>query len=240
MGLALASHRRIYGFWVLAFIATFGALELLRSVGITFADRYVFFMGFFAQFVAADCLAVTVKQLFSLAMKRKQRSYGRLTATSIYLLLFAVGVGHYAPIVRAPIRSGILDARTWREGQSTERAFYAQWQPLQAVLHPGDIVMMPASWDAGLDLPAVTGAKIVAAALMVGVPDSDARTESVERFFKPNQASEIRLREVERWKATKVVLTEPVLGLAAEMQAQFGPPIWRDNTRLVFAVNSFR
>ena len=95
---------------------------------------------------------------------------------------------------------------------------------------------MPASWDAALDLPAVTGAKVVAAALMVGVQDSADRTQSVERFFTPGQDPDIRLNELKRWKATRVVLTTPVLDLAGEMQRLFGPPIWRNEACVVFAV----
>jgi hypothetical protein len=232
--LLLSRRPRIYQFWIVAFLATFGAFELLRFLNIGFVGRYVLFMGFFAQFVVADCAAVAMSELFSGKRQGSGAHHGRVKS-GIYFALFAIAFV-YSPVLHAPLRSGILTVQAWREGKSTERAYYDRWGPLRTVIRPGEVVMMPSSWDAGLDIPAVTGAKVVAAALMVGVPDSDQRSGSIERFFTPGQTAKVRFQELKRWSATRVVLLAPALDLATEMQALLGTPVWRDETRIIFAV----
>ena len=231
--LLLSRNRRIYQFWILAFLTTFGTFELFRFLNIGFVGRYVLFMGFFAQFVVADCAAVAATEFFS--GEQGRRAYSERVKNGIYLALFAIAFV-YSPALHSPLRSGILTLQAWREGKSAERAYYDRWGPLRTVIRPGEVIMMPPSWDAGLDIPAVTGAKVVAAAFMVGVPDSNERTRSVERFFTPGQTAQARLQELRRWSATKVVLIPPVLDLAEEMQALLGPPVWRDGTRVIFTV----
>jgi len=233
VALLLSGRVRFYQFWILAFIATFAALGILRSFGISFADRYVLFMAFFAQFIVADCGAVALTQIASLRVSRRYPHYRR-AADLLFVALLGIAFLK-APPLHAPIRGGILALHNWTEGQSSERAFYRRWGVFRASIHENDVLMMVPSWQAGMDIPAVTGAKVVAAALMLGVPDADERTRSVQRFFQWGQSEAVRLQELKRWHATKVVLIEPAPGLTGEMESLLGKPLWQDATRIVFA-----
>jgi len=234
--LLLSAHRRVYQFWIVAFLATFGALELLRTLGMQMADRYVFFMGFFAQFVVADCAAVAFTQLLSGRGTQAGASWPPKAASGVYLALFVFAFA-YSPAIHSPLRSGILTLQAWREGKSGEDTYYNRWEPLKAVIHPGEVLMMAPSFDAGFAIPAVTGAKVVSATAFDPVPDAAERTRAVQRFFTAGQTPDLRLQELKRWHVTKVVLIAPTLDLAGEMEALFGPPVWRDETRIIFAVN---
>lgn len=236
VALLLSGRFRFYQFWIVAFFATFAALEILRGIGITFADRYALFMAFFAQFIVADCGAVALDQIPSRWANRRSFDF-RLAADLLFVALLAIAFVK-APPLHAPIRGGILALHNWTGGFSSERAFYGKWGPLRASIQENDVLMMVPSWQAGMDIPAVTGAKVIAAALMVGVPDANERTRSVDRFFLPGQSTAIRRQELKRWHATKVVLTDPVLGLAGEMESLLGKPLWKDATRIVFGVNT--
>lgn len=236
LALLLSGRMRFYQFWILAFFATFAVFEILRSLGIAFVARYALFMAFFAQFIVADCGAVAFSQI-AFPWRNLRRSNFSRAADLLFIAVLGVALLK-APPLHAPVRGGILSLHNWIEGQSSERAFYAKWDPLRASIHENDVLMIVPSWNDDMDIAAVTGAKVVAAALMVDVPDADERTHSVQRFFQPGQSVAIRLQELKRWHATKVVLIEPVLGLAGEMESLFGKPLWRDSTRIVFAAGT--
>jgi hypothetical protein len=105
------------------------------------------------------------------------------------------------------------------------------------VIHPGEVLMIAPSFDAGFAIPAVTGAKVITATAVDPVSDAAERSRAVQRFFTAGQKPEVRLQDLKRWRATKVVLIAPTLNLEGEMEALFGPPVWRDEMRIVFAVN---
>jgi len=233
--LLLSARRHVYQFWIVAFVATFGALELLRMLGIEMADRYVFFMGFFAQFIVADCAAAAFTQLLSARGKHAGSPWSPRIANGVYLALFGIAF-LYAPALHSPLRSGILTSQAWRDGKSGERAYYSRWEPLRAVIRPGEILMIAPSFEAGFAIPAVTGAKVITATAIDPVPDAAERASAVQRFFTAGQTPGVRLQDLKRWHATKVVLIAPTLDLAREMEALFGPPVWRDESRIVFAV----
>jgi hypothetical protein len=237
--LLLSARLSVYRFWIVAFVATWGALELLRTLGIALADRYAFFMGFFAQFIVADCAAAALTQFFSARGKDAGAPRGRRAMHGVYLALFAIAFV-YSPVLHAPLRSGILSLRAWREGQPGERAYYSRWEPIRAAIHPGEVLMMAPAFEEGFAIPAVTGAKVIAAVVMDGVPDAEERTRAVQRFFTAGQKPEVRRQDLKRWRATKVVLIAPTLNLAGEMEALLGPPVWRDQTHIVFTVEPER
>jgi hypothetical protein len=234
-GLLLSTRLRVYQFWIAAFLATLGALELLRTLGIQMADRYVFFMGFFAQFIVADCAATAFTELLSAREKHAGGPSPRSVTNGFYLALLAIAFV-LTPALHSPLRSGILTMHAWREGKSGERAYYSRWAPLRAVIHPGEVLMIAPSFEAGFAIPAVTGAKVISTGAIDPVSDIAERSLAVQRFFTAGQNPEVRLQDLKHWHATKVVLIAPTLDLSSEMEALFGPPLLRDETRIVFDV----
>ena len=237
--LLLSARLSVYRFWIVAFLATFGVMEFLRALGIQLADRYVFFMAFFAQFIVADYAAAALAQFFSAREGHAGAPRKRRVMNGVYLALFAIAFA-YAPVLHAPLRTGILTLRAWREGQSGERIYYGRLEPLRAAIHPDDILMIVPTFEEGFAIPAVTGAKVIAATVMDGVPDGVERTRAVQRFFTAGQKPEARRQDLKRWRATKVVLIAPALNLAGEMEALLGSPVWRDETHIVFSVEPDR
>jgi hypothetical protein len=235
--LLISPHRRIYQFWIVAFVATLGAWAAFRLIGLQYGDRYAFFMAFFAQFIVADCAAVALTRFLS--PTEEPRIGPRRAISALYLALFTTACA-FTPALHNPQRSRILSLHAWRNGASAENAYYRTWAPLRAVIRPGEVVMVIPSYQVVFDIPAVTGASIVALPIMVGVPDGSERQRSVERFFSPGQSQDIRLQELRRWHTTKVMLIPPVLDRSAEMEALLGPPVWRDETRIIFAVEPKR
>ena len=230
----LAWPSRVYAFWIAAFAATFGAWATYRLAGVQYGDRYVFFMAFFAQFIVADAVVAASRRVLSSEAAVRYKGNRQRILSGAYVLLFLLAF-FFSPSLAPNLARQLVNPRAFWTAPSAERAFYTEWEPLRAVLGPTDMVMMAPSPGASNDVPAVTGAAVVAVPFAFAVPDYADRMQSAQRFFAPGASADARIRELKRWNATKVIVSRS-LDLAPEMESLFGPPIWRDETRLVFAV----
>lgn len=238
---AIARVRR-HAFIALAFLATFIALEVWRAAGISFGNRYSFFMAFWAQFLVAEAAAAGV---LAIAGKLDEtstdlpvgRRYPRVDRPLTILLLVAAALSWFASPMWQEARKRSLarlstPSELWR-GTSPVDRYYSQFDGLARHLGPEDVAIMPVSRTA-FDLASITGAQIVSSPNAHRVPDARIRERDMGRFFSDRATAQTRLEFARRYGATKVLLLRKQFRVLRTMEQLFGPPLYRDGNHALF------
>jgi hypothetical protein len=237
---------RRHAFMVMGFAATFAALELWRLLGISFGNRYSFFMAFFAQFlvaeaVAAGALAVAGALDHERTELPAERPRPRIDRPVAIILLVAAALAWLPSPMWGKARSDRTSrlaspAALWRR-PSPHDAYHAQLGGLAAALRPGDVVLMPLS-RAAFDVASLTGARVVSAPNAHRVPDARARERDVNLYFSDRATPAQRLEIAVRYCATRVLLVRPKPPLLRALQQQLGAPMYRDRAHVLFDVSA--
>ena len=233
LSLAMGRPSGRYRLWIWAFIATAGAWATFRLLGISFGDRYVYFMLFIAHFLAADGLA------WSLAWWRRRRPDlrarigGMEAVTATYPALFGIAL-LLSPIFRRYwFQAVVLPLMLVTSGASTEARYYDRWTSARSVVQPSDVLMAPDERES-VDLAAVTGARAIWGIFSWTVPQAAARAQDTRLFFDSTTSPAVRWEALRRWSASRVVLILPNESLQRTFDADFGPPLWSDQQVRVY------
>ncbi len=239
----LLGWRRRHLFAVLAFAATFAALAICRALGITFGNRYSFFMAFWAQLLVSEAatagiLALRARGNGPASPSRRAWLLDRLAPV---LLLAAAALAWLpSPMWRQDSRRGparLLSPRQlWRLPPSHDQ-YYQRWAGLAPYLHRGDVVLMPVD-RAAFDIASVTGAQVIASPNALWAPGFMSRASDVALFFSEQASSELRLQIASRHCATRVWLATGD-GRAADLEAMFGAAVHRDGTGVLFDLQPY-
>jgi len=236
----LLLRTRQYRAWLWAFLTTYAALLAWQALGISFGNRYAFFMGFFAHFFVAEAVAAGVLVLTGAQWSLRPRlaieaDDKRLLVVLLLASLLAVipspmlaaAVGRDSPVaLKAPwelIREAPPDV-----------VYYENYVGLVPLLAPNDIVMMPTLRDA-FDIGAQTGARFVSAPGALRASDLLQRFQAANTYFLPHASPTTRRRLLARYHATKVILPAAYFALFPRLTAELGPPLYQDSKLVLFS-----
>jgi hypothetical protein len=232
-----------HGFWVLALLATLGALAAWRLVGISFGNRYAFFAAFFAQFLVAEVMALGVLALVrepsELAPDRPWRWLDR--PFSIGVLAVACLVWLPSPMIRQARKTGELGALP-SPGELFDRpsphdAYYDRFAALRPLVSRRDVVMMPHSRTV-FDFASITGARVVSSPNAHQILDRNLRASDVARFFEDDTDRDVRVHMVDYYRVTKVLVPKDHFELAPALVEIFGEPVYQSDEYALWAVPS--
>lgn len=240
-GAWLVLRVRQHRVWLWSFVATYAALWAWQLLGISFGNRYAFFMAFFAQFLVAETIAagllvltggqLSVRPAFS--MSRDDKRFVLLS------MLASILAALPSPMLEAAIRreSPVALQAPWKllRQQPPDRLYYARYLGLASVLSADDIVMMPTSRDA-FDIAAVTGARFVSAPGALRVSDLVQRFQAANLYFLPRTSAATRRQLLTRYDVTKVILPATHFTLLQRLTSELGPPVYKDGRLALFRV----
>lgn len=238
------SRVRRHRFWVLGFCATYGVLLMWRALGVSFGNRYAFFMAFFAQFyvaeVAALGLVVLTKGRPSLRVAFQLQKEDRLVVVAC-LAVALIGVLP-SPMLQEALREGSI-AQLHSPAEllsmpSPHDAYYRRNAELRPYLGPKDIVVAPNTRDV-FDIAATTGARFICSPGAIRVVDVWDRMRAASHFFAPRVGRQARLTIAKRYDATKILLPRSLWSELPALSRQFGAPLYRGTNWVVFALPSF-
>jgi hypothetical protein len=239
----LFARLRKHLFWIAGFVATFLALQGLRTLGFDYANRYAFFQAFFVQSLVSDAAGLAA----AVALGQTERLPEDVTVTPSLRALGAVYLAAIllltatAPTAREESRQGrpLLSFRELVSRPSTHDAYYAQLGEVGRRLNRSDVVMMPVEHQAW-NVAAISGARVVASLFAYRVPDYSVRTRDVARFFSPGTTAAARRDIVARYGVTKILLTPKILDREHELASELGPPIARSHSLVLFEAGRYR
>jgi hypothetical protein len=219
---------RRHFFLLIAFAATWCALQLFRFLGFEFLNRYAFFQAFFAQVAVAEVVGVAVLLAFG-QVRRLPADIrpGRGVRYGIFVLAGAtIALTVTAPALATDPAPGepLLGWRTLMALPSSHDAYYRRLAPLTDYLSATDVVLMPVTSDV-FHVAAVTGAKVVAAPHAFTVSHYERRLEDVGRFLTPDVAPEARDEIIRRYQVSRILLTDEYRQLGPELSRRYGPPL---------------
>jgi hypothetical protein len=236
---------RRHGFVILAFFATFAALAVWRALGISFGNRYSFFMAFWAHFLVAEVMAAGI-----LVLARGRRAIDQAASAQPWLdrpllaLLIAAFVVAWqiSPAWRQSRRTGITrlapPGELWRRPSSHDQ-YYSQFGRLTEHLGHGDLVMMLVGRPV-LDLASITGAAFLGSPNALRVPDVNVRQQALSTVFSPESDTPTRLAIARHYCANKLLLSSSRFALLPRMTEAFGAPIYRDAEYALFQTSVTR
>jgi hypothetical protein len=228
---------RKHVFWVAGFVATFAALQLFRSLGFDYGNRYAFFQAFFAQAIVAEAaglsIAILLRQRWRLPEDFSVQPALRAAAISYLGAVILLTVAAPAAWEERREDRGLLSFAQLAESPPTHDAYYAQLGEIGRHLSGNDVVMMPvehATWN----VAAITGAHVVVSPFAYRVPDYADRVRDVARYFSPGCPASERHRIARRYGVTKVLVTLRYLDRAVELAGALGQPIAQTPTLTLF------
>jgi hypothetical protein len=222
---------------VLGFLSSTLALQLCAGLGLSFGNRYAFFQAFFAQAAVAELCAVGV--LMALSRSQDHLPVRADGALRIGLLAYPVLVALLTARAVVTVQARQTGSVTRHLGfvelllkASTHDAYYRRLAALSGYVSRSDVVLTSYG-DDGFDVPAMTGARVVAARFAFRVPDAEDRIARVVAFYsKPDGM--LLWDMVQRYRVTKVLVTQDYIGQADEIAKLCGPPLLRTNSLALF------
>jgi hypothetical protein len=226
-------------FFLLAgFVTTAIALQVFRAMDYSYGNRFAFFQAFFAQALVADGIALGVRALFDhrravSGAVPSGRTARLLPVVFAVVSIVMIGV---APAVRTESEAGrpLLSLRELMAAGSSHYGYYASLDGLTPWLRATDIVLMPqkpVAWD----VASITGARVVISPYAYRVPDYAQRVADNERFLAAGTEPGVRRTILQRYGVSKIVLTEPYLGIAPELHG-LGMEVFRSPAFVVIEV----
>lgn len=234
---------RRHAFWVLALLATLGALALWRHRGFTFGNRYSFFAAFCAHFVVAEVMALGVLALLGplLEVPRRRRWAWLDRPLSIAVLVVALVSWVASPMgeraARATDYGRLSSPLALLRLESPLEAYYREVQELVPVMGPNDRVITPVT-RAVFDFATVTGARMVSSPNAWLVPDRVPRQRDMNHFFSRGAKPRDRDAIVRRRHATRVLLPRSHFVYLGGLLQQYGEPLYRSDRYVVWAVKA--
>ena len=232
---------RQHGVWCWTFVATYAALCLWKYLGISFGNRYSLFMGFPAQFLVAETVAMgllvltraqpSLRPAFALRVSDKRF----VSLACVVALIAALPSPMLAAAASRESLVGLKAPSSLLHGPSPHDTYYSRYAGLRPFLSSGDIVMMPTSRDA-FDIAATTGARFVSAPGAIRVRDFRQRFQAVTSYFHPGAGSASRALLLERYQVTKVIVPAYYSALLPPLSQELGPALYQDQRLALFQV----
>ncbi len=238
----LVLRARRHTVWVWGLAASYVALLSWRALGISFGNRYAFYMGFFAQFMVAEVVAAGLLVMVRARVRLTSAlSWARSDSIlALFVVLVAVCASLPSPMMRlatSPRSPIALEGPLELLAQpSPHDAYYRRYAALAFYLGPSDVVMTPTT-RAVFDIAATTGARFVSSPNAIKVPDVAQRYEAAAMYFRPGVGELVRSTLLERFGVTKVLLPAASGGLLPELRRELGSPIFQDPRMALFAVS---
>ena len=232
---------RRHAFWVLAFLATLGALALWRHRGFTFGNRYSFFAAFCAHFVIAEVMALGV---LALVGRLREPPRARLAAwldRPLAIAVLALALVSWVPspmgerAARATDYGKLLSPFELLRLESPLEAYYREVEELVPFIGPSDRVITPVT-RAVFDFATVTGARMVSSPNAWLVPERVPRQRDMNLFFSRGAKPRDRDAIVRRRHATRVLLPRSHFVYLGGLLQQLGEPLYRSDRYVVWAV----
>lgn len=224
---------RRHAFWLLGMLATFGALLVWQHVGLSFGNRYSFFVGFFAHFAVAEVMTLGIFALLGpLTELLAERRWPRLDRTFVASML-GLALVAWLPspmLAKAHNTKGefgrLSSPLALLRQESPLDEYYRGFSELRPYLSEADLVLIPVSRDV-FDLASITGARVISAPNAHQVPDRGARQRDVSQFFDPAASDEEREEVVQRRQPNKVILPGSHFRILDLLSRQYGRPTYQ-------------
>jgi hypothetical protein len=234
---------RRHQFWVLATVATLGALATWHVLDISFGNRYAFFAAFFAQFIVAEVMTLGIFALVGPLRELDEVRRWPWLDRPFVLVAFAVACLAWipSPMIEQARKKGVLGSlpspRELAERPSPHDAYYRQFATIAPYVFRGDVVLTPVARTV-FDLASITGARVASSPNALQVPDQNLRASDVGRFFGESTEPEVRANIARHYRATKVLLPSHLFRLADSIAATFGAPLYRDDAYAVWKLDT--
>lgn len=238
----LVLRARRHAVWVWGFAGSYIVLVIWRALGISFGNRYAFFMGFFAQFLVAEAMSVG---LLAMLDRRVALRHAFRMARDDKLLTKALCFAALLAPLPSPMLKHALDDTSLAAlqnplelltGPSPHDQYYRQYAMLRHYLGAGDVVIAPTVRDV-FDIAAVTGARFISAPGLLRVPDIHERFRAAEQYYRPSTSTPTRAAIAKHYRATKALLPAQLSPLAENFRAVLGPPVYRDSRLALYAIS---
>ena len=233
----LIARVRRHLFFATGFAATFAALELWQALGITYGNRYSFFMAFFAQFLVAEAATAGLLAIASALPLDPERARPAIDRPVALALLAAIAlawlpspmwqVARKKPLTRLASPAELL------RRASPHDAYYHQFDGVP--IEPADIVLMPVS-RSSYDLASVTGAAVVVSPNAYEVADESQRLRDIDRFFEKTTTPPTRRLILARYCPTRLLLPRAQFALLPALTQELGPPAHQDRRQVLFSL----
>lgn len=217
--------------------ATAATLLACRAAGVSFGDRFAIF----AAFIPQALVSIACVDAIDIIARWRPGAPAALSGGSVAprnplpaaaALLAWLIAGAALGLLRSP---PVVVPRFARGEPSPSMQYYTRVAPLARFLTPDDIVALPISYWSW-DVPAVTGARVIAGNFDFMLPDFQERKRDIRTILDAGSEDRDRRAAIARRRVTAVLLVNAAPSDVAAMTDWAGTPIYAAGRFTLFRI----